>query len=1201
MANDINRSIKIYIDSTEAGKSVKGLEDKIISLRKQIAELDKSDPQAEAQAKKLQNALKNSEAQLYKYNQSIQETERVLKNLSGATYKELLAVKRRVQEEVQRTARGTEEYNRKLEQLKRVTAEATKAQNEMRTEVGCQATPLGRVADGLNKYIGLIGTAVAALGSFGLGIEQANERLRQLEESQAGLQALTGLDEGSIGWLTEQARLLSTQMTESGVRIRQSSQEILEAFQLVGSAKPELLQDREALAAVTEQALTLAAASGMELKDAVEAVTLALNQYGAGADETARYVNALAAGSKYGAAAVESQTKALRNAGVAAASANITIEQTVGLIETLAEKGIKDEVAGTGLKKFFLTLQTGADETNPKVVGLATALENLAKQQLSATEIKNQFGEEGYNVASVLISEAERAQQLTAAVTGTSVAIEQAAINSDTAAARLVQLQNRVGELAIQLARELQPATSTGIELLSETVSWLSRNIGLIATLATTLAAYTVAVKAHSVAQELLAGRTAAATAAQLRQTVATKAAIASTKLLAAAHLLLTGHVRTAMLAMRSLLATLSVNPIVAAGVAVTALAAGIYKLATRTNEAKEAANAFLSTTLTEQRALDKLYTAITRTGDGMERRSRLIQEFNSRYGEYLPNLLSEQATLEEIRQAYEGTVRAMREQIALKTLNEKSNAIEQEGLERKAEALNDVRRELSALPDSVMNEAMNAIVRQVDRGQQAGYELETVWKAVMRNIREEYFGGDSASLPKQLSNQLKDYIEEVYATAEKVKAVKRELSPFLPDEQGQPAIYAEAEVVATRTEQTVRNETGETDKERADRYKRQLSELETYLTEQRTRINQDYLERKIDRQTYDQQLADLELEALSRKMAIYELDSDQQQAVLEKLQQYKIKILDKQLELEKENAEAIRKVREQAEQRRIDSLNEELQRIVAINTDHQRQEYQQQLQHAQQLVQLTQGFSGELGNLVGSALTGNKDMVKSALQSIISTALDALKLQCEIAVAGATMLSLAQADSVLTFGAAGLARAAVLAGLIEAAFGAVKAVVNGLIGGIGSGISSADTNGSTSEGQQTGQRVAVGFATGGYTGDGSPLEVAGVAHRGEYVVPSFVLSQPVAMDHVSALEALRRRSVSAHPLPRQGFAQGGYTGAPAQTDSETNRLLAERLDQLSAAIETLTRTPIKAYTVYSELQKTAELYTKSKRIGGKR
>ena len=77
----------------------------------------------------------------------------------------------------------------------------------------------------------------------GVGFERISERLRQLEESQAGLKALTGLDDGSIAWLTEQARLLSTQMTDSGVRIRQSSQEILEAFQLVGSAKPELLED----------------------------------------------------------------------------------------------------------------------------------------------------------------------------------------------------------------------------------------------------------------------------------------------------------------------------------------------------------------------------------------------------------------------------------------------------------------------------------------------------------------------------------------------------------------------------------------------------------------------------------------------------------------------------------------------------------------------------------------------------------------------------------------------------------------------------------------------------------------------------------------------------------------------------------------------------------------------------------------------
>lgn len=90
-------------------------------------------------------------------------------------------------------------------------------------------------------------------------------------------------------------------------------------------------------------------------------------------------------------------------------------------------------------KKFFLTLQTGADDTNPKIVGLEKALDNLQKKQLSAAQIKKQFGEEGYNVASVLINEADKVKYYTEAVTGTSVAMEQAATKSETAAAKLDQ------------------------------------------------------------------------------------------------------------------------------------------------------------------------------------------------------------------------------------------------------------------------------------------------------------------------------------------------------------------------------------------------------------------------------------------------------------------------------------------------------------------------------------------------------------------------------------------------------------------------------------------------------------------------------------------------------------------------------------------------------------------------------------------
>ena len=60
------------------------------------------------------------------------------------------------------------------------------------------------------------------------------------------------------------------------------------------------------------------------------------------------------------------------------------------------------------------------------------------------------------------------------------------------------------------------------------------------------------------------------------------------------------------------------------------------------------------------------------------------------------------------------------------------------------------------------------------------------------------------------------------------------------------------------------------------------------------------------------------------------------------------------------------------------------------------------------------------------------------------------------------------------------------------------------------------------------------GFAEGGHTGDGGKHEVAGVVHRGEYVVPSNVLSTSDGSALVSLLEGMR------------GFAEGGFT-TPSQ------------------------------------------------------
>ena len=384
---------------------------------------------------------------------------------------------KRLQRDIKEMTRGSEEYNRTMAKIQHLQGILKQHRQEIKgitTETKKATVSIGSMVDWFNRFGGVILSVIGFLTGFTLALRAIRDERNKLEESQAGLKALTGLDDDSIAWLTGQAKTLSTTMTKEGLRVRQSAAEILDAFMLVGSAKPELLGDKETLKAVTEEAMRLqAAAKDITLNEAVDSLTLSLNQYGAAADQAGRFTNVLAAGSQAGSANIASQAKAIRNAGTAAASANVPIEQTVALIETLAYRGIKDEVAGTGLKKFFLVLQTGADETNPKIVGLDKALENLKNKNMDAGAIKKMFGEEVYNTASVILQNTEMVKDFTAAVTGTNVAYEQAAINSDTAQAKLEQARNKMKLAAIDLGEKLNPALTVSTNMLTNVLKYL--------------------------------------------------------------------------------------------------------------------------------------------------------------------------------------------------------------------------------------------------------------------------------------------------------------------------------------------------------------------------------------------------------------------------------------------------------------------------------------------------------------------------------------------------------------------------------------------------------------------------------------------------------------------------------------------------------------------------------------------------------
>ena len=505
MAINERATIDLSVNAKEAQNELRKLQGSAEGLRRRIDEaLQAGDSKG---AEKLRKSLNQVERDMKKAERAAFDFDNVVKNLSGASVNDInraIKTMTRQMNALPRTSKEWGELNTKIrlcrKELANLNAEGKKTQGW-----------LGRANDTFNRWGAAVAAAAAAVTGITLSISKMRDMAKEKEDAQAQLQALTGLDDNSIAWLTQQAEQLSTSMTDGGLRIRQSATEILKAYQLVGGAKPELLENKEALNAVTIETMRLATASGMELTEAVNGVTLAMNQYGATAEEVSRYTNTLAAGAKFGSAEVDSVTAAVRRAGVAASTAGIPIEALVGAIEMLAERGIKDEVAGTGLRSFFVKLEAMAENVRPSVVGLQAALDNLRAMDLEATEVQKMFGLETYTVAQAMIDGAEKVDYYTKAVTGTAAAVEQAAVNSDTAAAKAAQAGNKMREMGAELGTRLTPLITAGakaatvmMQALIGLIDLLERNRKIIIPLTATLTAYAAVIAVVTARQKLM-------------------------------------------------------------------------------------------------------------------------------------------------------------------------------------------------------------------------------------------------------------------------------------------------------------------------------------------------------------------------------------------------------------------------------------------------------------------------------------------------------------------------------------------------------------------------------------------------------------------------------------------------------------------------------------------------------------------------
>ncbi|MBD2812187.1 phage tail tape measure protein [Xenorhabdus sp. Vera] len=330
----------------------------------------------------------------------------------------------------------------------------------------------------LGKQIKSVSGQLMLLAGTGFSLGSILTATRKYGQALSDLQAITGATGAQLRQLDENAQRLG-RTTEFGAA------RITEAFKLMASAKPELLQSAAGLTLATEKAVTLAQAAGIELPEATKALALSLNQFGASAEQADRFINVLAAGAKYGSSEIGETAQAIKNGGTVAAQAGIGFEELNAAVQILAERGIKGAEAGTAIRNVVLALERSTDKKlKPSVVGLSSALEHLTTKNLSTAEAVRLFGRANVSAASNLVTGRSKLDELTRTLTGTQVAYEQASARANNLSSDLDVLGSAVEGMLIKIGNSADGPLRAGVQGATSAVNTLAENFNLITSVA---------------------------------------------------------------------------------------------------------------------------------------------------------------------------------------------------------------------------------------------------------------------------------------------------------------------------------------------------------------------------------------------------------------------------------------------------------------------------------------------------------------------------------------------------------------------------------------------------------------------------------------------------------------------------------------------------------------------------------------------
>lgn len=523
--SDINANATVTL--TVNGKQAQNM---LEQLKRQASDLEDKITKAAAagdkvQLKKFQRELKQTRRQIGQIESATQGVENVLKRLDKASPKELNRTLKELKKSLNGIERGTDEWNKQCESIKRVKTEIANVNEKLRET---EKENVGLV-DRINGFVDKWGNIIAGAAAVGTGLVMAGRKavnaFAEMDAEMANVRKFTGLADDEVKELNEDFKKMDTRtsredlnkLAEEAGRLGKSSKEDVLGFVKAADQINVALDELGEGATLTLSKLTNIFGDEARLgtEKSLLAVGSVINDLSQNCTASAGYL------AEFG----------KRMAGVGA-QAGMTIPQIMAFAAVLDSQGQACEMSATALSQLIMNLfkepskiakATGMDldelnkalkrSTNEGLLMLLQKLKELGNMDVLAPVFKN-MGENGARASQVLATLAGNVEmvkwqqeQATQSFEDATSVTNEFNVQNSTVEAELDKARKRVTELAIELGEKLMPVmkhvistTTLTLKAMSTTIDFLVRNKEAIIVLTSMVAAYTIAVKANAIA-----------------------------------------------------------------------------------------------------------------------------------------------------------------------------------------------------------------------------------------------------------------------------------------------------------------------------------------------------------------------------------------------------------------------------------------------------------------------------------------------------------------------------------------------------------------------------------------------------------------------------------------------------------------------------------------------------------------------------